>query len=156
MDVCALNLCQNIGNNHLTMHTGYDHHSCTNFPFHQNLNQVDSSTDLLDKVVLAEVVTQPTKKPRSVGPHKLIPKNNRNKKKSCQENKKFRSVSKPLYGVSVDPNSDEGIIPQQHQLYKNVDKKIYSLMDTGTFMSLVSWKTMKKQSHIISDISIPG
>ena len=30
----ALNLCHNKGNDHLSMHTGYDNHSCTNFPFY--------------------------------------------------------------------------------------------------------------------------
>ena len=56
-----LNLCQDVGNNHLSTDSGYDNHSCINFPFHQGLNQVDSSTDLLDKVVLTKVVTRPTK-----------------------------------------------------------------------------------------------
>ena len=34
-------------------------------------NQVDSNTNLLDNVILRQVVMQPTKKPRSVGSHKL-------------------------------------------------------------------------------------
>ena len=69
-----LNLCQDVGNDHLSTHLGYDNHSCINFSFHQGLNQVDASTNLLDKVVLPKVVTRPTKKSRNVGPHKLIPK----------------------------------------------------------------------------------
>ena len=50
--LCALNHCQDI-----TKH---------------NLIQVDLNTDLLDKVILTEVVTRPTEKPRSVGPHTQI------------------------------------------------------------------------------------
>ena len=44
--LCALNLCQDTSNNHLSMDSGYDNHSCINFPFCQGLDQVDSSTDL--------------------------------------------------------------------------------------------------------------
>ena len=50
-----------IGNNHLSTDLGYDNHSCINFPFHRDLNQVDSSTDLLDEMILTKVVIQPTK-----------------------------------------------------------------------------------------------
>ena len=39
-----------IGIDHLLTDSGYDNHSCINFPFHCVLNQVDSSTNLLDKV----------------------------------------------------------------------------------------------------------
>ena len=77
-----LNLCQDVGNNHLLTHSRYDNHSCINFPFHQGLNQVDLSTNLLDKVVLMEVVTRLTKKPRSVGAQKSIPKKKRDKRNS--------------------------------------------------------------------------
>ena len=35
------------------------------------LNQVDLDTDLSDNIILHQVVIQPTKKPRSIGPHKL-------------------------------------------------------------------------------------
>ena len=61
----ALNLCQDASNNHLSINSGYDNHSCINFPFRQGLNQVDLSTDLLDKVILTKVVTRLTKKPRN-------------------------------------------------------------------------------------------
>ena len=86
----------------------------------------------------------------------MIPKKNRNKRKSHLENKKFRSVSKPLYGVLVDPNSNNDIKPPQHLLYKNEDKNNYPLMDTGASVPIVVWKLTKEQSHIISDISLPG
>ena len=58
------------------------------------------------------------------------------------------------YGVPVDPSSDKGIIPQQHLLYTNKDKKNYLLIDIGASISIVSWKLTKKQSHIINDIVI--
>ena len=43
---------------------------CINFPCHCVLNKVDLDTSLLDNVLLTKDVLQPTKKPRSVGPHK--------------------------------------------------------------------------------------
>ena len=57
----AFNLCQDTGNNHLLMDSGYDNHSCINLPYYQGPNQIDSSIDLLDKVILTKVITQPTK-----------------------------------------------------------------------------------------------
>ena len=72
------------------------------------LIKVDSNTDLLDKVILTEVVTRPTKKPRGVGPHKSISKKIDNKKKARLKIKKFRSVNKSLYRIHVDPDDDDG------------------------------------------------
>ena len=103
--LCSLNHCQditvrrykklkssllpldelNMGNDDLSMNSEYDNSSNIKFPLHHALNQVDSNTNLLDKVILTEVVLRPTKKPRSVGPHKLISKKNCNKKKKCLE-----------------------------------------------------------------------
>ena len=74
-----------MGNNNLLTDSEYNNRSNINFPLHHALNQVDSNTNLLDKVILTEVVLRPTKKPRSVGPHKLISKKNCNKKKKCLE-----------------------------------------------------------------------
>ena len=71
-----------IDNNHLSTNSEYDGHSGINFPLRIALNQVDSTTDLLDNVILTKVVLQPTEKPRSVGPHRLISKKTRSKKKS--------------------------------------------------------------------------
>ena len=102
----------NMGNDHLSTNSEYDNRSSINFPFYHALNQVDLNTDLLDEVILTEVVLQPTEKPRSVGPHKSISKKNGNKKKSCLENKKFRSVNKSLYGTHVDPDNDDNNVPQ--------------------------------------------
>ena len=154
--LCALILCQDVSNDHLSTYSGYDNHSCINFPFHCALNQIDSNTNLHNRVILTKVVMRPTEKLRSVGQQKLIPKKNRNKKKLRLDNKKFRSVSKPIYGVSVDPSSDKGNTPQQHLLYTNAEKKNYPVIDTGASVPIDSWKLTKKQSHIISDISIPG
>ena len=61
----------NMNNNHLSTNSEYNDHSVLNFPLQFTPNQVDSTTNLLDKVVLTEVVLQPTEKPRSVGPHRL-------------------------------------------------------------------------------------
>ena len=166
-----------INNVHLLTHSGHVYHSCINFPLQFALNQVDSTTVLLDSVVLTEVVLRPTEKPRSVGPHKSISKETRSKKKSLLKNKKLRSVSKPLCVGSVDPGSDdnavpqqytcrgsinsgndsgEGIVPQRHIFCTNKDMKTYPLMDTETTIPIVTWKRTKNCSHIISDISIPG
>ena len=71
-----------INNTHLLTNSKYNDHSVINFPLQFAPNQVDSTTNLLDDVVLTEVVLQPTEKPRSVGPHRLISKKTRSKKKS--------------------------------------------------------------------------
>ena len=71
-----------IDNIHLSTKSEHNDHSGINFPLQAALDQVDSTTDLLDDVVLTEVVLQPTKKPRSVGPHRSISKKTRSKKKA--------------------------------------------------------------------------
>ena len=71
-------------------------------------------------------------------------------------NKKFRSASKPLYGISVDPNKNNGLKSTWRLLYKSQYKNKYPLMDTSTSIPIVGWKTMKKQLDIISKILIPG
>ena len=149
---CALNLCQDTGKDHLSSDSGYDSHFCINLPYRQGPNQVDPSIDLLDRVILTKVVTRPTKKLRSVGPHKTIPMKSRSKRKSCLENKKFRIASKPLYGISADENSNNGLKLPYHLLYKSEDKNKYPLMDTSTSIPIVSWKITEKQLHIISGL----
>ena len=146
----------NMSNNDLSTNSEYDNRSSINFPLHHTLNQVDSNTDLLDKVILTKVVLQPTKKSRSVGPHKLISKKNNKKEKSCLEDKKFRSLNKSFYGIHVDFDSDDDYVPLQPVLYTNEDKRNHPLMDTGTSIPMIAWKLTKNRSHIISDISIPG
>ena len=133
----ALNLCQDTSNNHLLMDSGYDNHPRINLPYCQHPNQVDSSIDPQDKVILTKVLTRPTKKSRSVGPHKSIPIKSRNKMKSRLENKKIRSASKPLYGRFANEINDNGLKLQQHLLYKSEDKNNYPLMDTSTSISTV-------------------
>ena len=80
----------NMGNDNLSMNSNFGDRSNINFPIHYALNQVDSNTNMLDKVILTELVLQPAQKPRSDGPHKSILKKNGNKRKSNLENKKFR------------------------------------------------------------------
>ena len=144
-----------IDNNHLSTNSEYDNYSSIYFPIESAPNQVDSTTDLLDDVVLTEVVLQPTEKPRSVGPHKSILKKNGNKRKSRLGNKKFRSVCKPLYGITADPNINNGLKSPRHLLYKSKDRNKYSLRNTSTLFP-ISWKFTKKRSRIIRDISIPN
>ena len=117
-------------------------------PLHHALNQVDSNTNLLDEVILTEVVLLPTKKPRSVGPHKSILQKNSNKRKSRLGNMKFRSVSKLLYDVHVNPNSKNGSKSRRPLLYKSKDKNDYPLRTTNTFILIVDWKV----TIIVADV----
>ena len=52
----------NMDNNDLSTNSEYNNRSSINFPCHHAPKQVDSNTYLLDKVILTEVVLQPTKK----------------------------------------------------------------------------------------------
>ena len=70
-----------IDNNHLSTNSEYNDYFVLNFPLQFTFNQVGSTTDPLDKVVLTEIILRPTKKPKSVGPHKSILKKNGNKRK---------------------------------------------------------------------------
>ena len=85
--------------------------------------QVDSNTNLLDKMILTEVVIQPIKKSRSIGPHKLVSNKIGNKKKADLENKRFRSVNKSLYGIHIDPNNSDDNVPQQSLLLTNKTRR---------------------------------
>ena len=145
-----------MGKGDLSTDSEYDNRPNINFSLHHALNQVDSNTNLLDKVILTEVVLRPTKKPRSVGPHKSILKKNGNNRKSRVKNKKFRSVCKLLYGITADQNSNDSLKPPRHLLYKSKEKNKYPLMNTSTLIPIVSRKITKKLLYIISNISIPG
>ena len=90
-------------------------------------------------MLLTKVVVQPTKKPRSIGPHKLISKENGNKKKSHLENKKFRSANKSIYWIHIDPDNDGDNVPQQHLLFTNEDKRNYPLINSDTYIPIVTW-----------------
>ena len=48
-------------NDDLSTNSEYDNRFNINFPLHHAINQVDSNTNLIDEVILAEVVLQPTK-----------------------------------------------------------------------------------------------
>ena len=60
----ALNLRQDTSNDQLLMNSGYDNHFYINILHRQGSNQVDSSINLQDKVILNKVVTQRTKECR--------------------------------------------------------------------------------------------
>ena len=62
------------------------------------------------------------------------------RKKSGLGNKKFRSVSNPLYEVHANPNSKNGLKSPTHLLYKSEDKNSYSLRNTNTLISIVGLK----------------
>ena len=53
----------NLCNDYIFMNSEYNNRLCF-------LNQVDSDTDLLDNMILHQIIIQPTKKPRNIGPHK--------------------------------------------------------------------------------------
>ena len=108
--LCSLNHCQDIttrentklksslvpfeklimDNGDLSTKSEYDNCSNINFQLYHALNQVDLNTNLLDEVILTKLVLQRNKKPRSVGPQKLISKKNGNTRKSRLGNKKLR------------------------------------------------------------------
>ena len=111
----------NIDNKHLLINSEYDNYSSINFLLQFAPNQVDSTTNLLDDVVLIEVVLRPTKKPMCVGLHRSISTKTRSKKKSLLKYNKLRSVSKPLCLGSVDSDSDDDIVTQRFTYEGSVD-----------------------------------
>ena len=80
-------------------------------------NQVDLDTDLLDNVILHWVVIQPTKKTRSVGPHKSKSKTTLYKKKSY-----MKTINSGIKGSNYikDPLN-------QIQMGQTCYNKIYSI-----------------------------
>ena len=101
-------------------------------------------------MVLTEVVIRPTKKPRSLYPHKLILKKNVKQWKSHQENKKFRSVCKPTNRTTADCNVNNIEKSLRHLVYKCEDRNIYPHSNTSTLF-LIIWKFTKKRLRIIPD-----
>ena len=84
-------------NDYISMEQGSTDRFSINFPRHYVLGHVLLDTNRLDNVDSWKEVVQPTKKPRSVDPHKLKPmqtlkKKTKNKKRQ-QRNKKSRSVT---------------------------------------------------------------
>ena len=143
-----------MNNDHLSTNSKYNDHSVLNFPVQFTLNQVDSTTNLLDGVILTEVVIRPTEKPRSVSPHKWILEKIGDTRKSHQENKKFRSVCKPTYATNADHNVFNSLKSSRHLLYKSEDRSKYPHPNTYTLFP-IRWNFTKKQSRIIKDVSIP-
>ena len=105
--LCAIHYCQNTNcqeptnisqsflpydepdlcNDYISKELGYTERFCINFSCHCVLKHVLSDTNPLDNVGSWKEIVQPTKKPRSVGPHKLKPKKSTkkttNNKKIC-------------------------------------------------------------------------
>ena len=105
-----------MNNNHVSTDSECNDYSVLNVPLQFTSNEVDSTTNLLDKMVLTEIVLRPTKKPRSVGPQKSLLKKNDNKRKSHQKNKKFRSVYKSTYRTTADHNVNNSLKSSRHLL----------------------------------------
>ena len=137
----------NLCTNYILKDPEYIDRFCIDFPSHCVLNQVDSDTNLLDIVLLTKNDLQPTKKPRSVGPHKLKLEKTTSKKKSYLKNKKLRSVSIQLREGYSESSSGEENMLQQRLFYTNEDLK------NSSFVTCI---LTKNRSHIVSSISIPG
>ena len=69
-------------NDYILKDLDYINRFCINFPCHCDLEQVPLDTNLLNNVVLWKEVVQPTKKIRSVGPHKSKSDKTTSKKKT--------------------------------------------------------------------------
>ena len=74
-------------NDYITKEPDYMDRFCINFPHHFVLGHILSDSNPLNNLGSWKEVVQPTKKPRSIGPHKLKPK------KTRQKNKKSRSMT---------------------------------------------------------------
>ena len=72
----------NLCNNYILRDPEYNDRFCINFSCHCVLNQVNSSTDLLDNVLFTKVFIRITEKLRIVGPHKSKLEKITSKKKS--------------------------------------------------------------------------
>ena len=121
---------------------GYIDCFCINFPSHCVLRQVLLDTNLLDNVVLWKEVVQPTKKPRSVGPHKSKLENTTSKKKTRLKTKKFKSMNtqipeKPKNVMMQMPvpawsrSREEAMIPK-HLVKMDKDPKKHSYINSST------------------------
>ena len=94
---------------------------------------------------------QPTKKPKSVGPHKSRSKTTKYRKKLYIKNKKFWSVSTQLRRRSKESNKNETNLLQQHLFYTNKDLNNYTFIDVGIFIPIITLKFTKDCSHMISN-----
>ena len=80
-------------NDYISKEPDYINLFSINFPCHCVLGHVLSDSDPLNDLGPWKEGVRPTKKPRSVGPHKTKPKKTTSKKKTRQKNKKSRSVT---------------------------------------------------------------
>ena len=94
---------------------------CIKFACHCILEQVLLDTDLLNNVILWKEVVQPTKKLKSVVPHKLKLEKTISKTKKRQKNKKFRSVSTQI------PGESSSVKIQTHESTKSRSGKNYKM-----------------------------
>ena len=136
-----------MNNNYVSVNSTHNDHSNLNFLLQFTPNHVNPNTDLLNEMFLTEVVLWSTKKPRSVGPHKSILKENNKQWKSQQENKKFRSVYK-----STIANHNVQYIEKslRHLVYKSKDRNKCPHKNTSTLFPII-WKFTKQQFRIIPD-----
>ena len=81
-----LDLCKN----YILKDLDYIDRFCINFFCHCVLEQVPQDTNLFDYVVLWKEVVQPTKKSRSVGPHKSEPEKTTSKKENRIEKQEIQ------------------------------------------------------------------
>ena len=72
-------------NDYITKESDYMDRFCINFPCHCVLGHVLLDSDSLNNLGPWKEVVQPTKKPRSVGPHKSKPKKTTSRKKTPEE-----------------------------------------------------------------------
>ena len=103
-------------------------------------------------MLLTKDVLQPTKNPRSIGPHKLNPKKT-SKRKSHQKTKKVRSVSTKLHEEpssikiqshkSAESRSGEKNMLQQRIFYTNEGLKNYSFINTSAFIPISTCRLTK-------------
>ena len=155
--------------NYILKDPDYSDYFCINFSCHCVLNQVDSDTNLLDNMFLTKDVLQPTKKPRSVGPHRLKSEKSEkstSKKKSRLKSKKFKSVSTQLceeprsvkiqsYGSAESRSGEENML-QQCLFNTDEDLKNRPFINTGASIPINTCKFTKKRSYIVSGTSIPS
>ena len=80
-------------NDCITKEPDYKNRFYINFPCYCVLGHILSDSNPLDDLGPWKEVVRPTKKPRSVGPHKSKPKKTTSNKKTRQKNKKSRSVT---------------------------------------------------------------
>ena len=107
-------------------------------------------------MILHQIFIQPTKNPRSVGPHRSKSKTTVYKKKSYMKNKKLRSTSTQLHKGSTEPNTNETNLIRQYIFYTNKDLKSYTSIIIGTSIPIVTWKVENNHSHIINNRPLPS